>query len=407
MNRNPRLPTVDEVRQDHERLDTVSLEGDLETPVAFWSNIPWDFRTPWDQPIRHVAPARSLAWLSGLLRRWKLGPLAALVVLLDTILRGARLWRASRDPRSVVLLNLGDSSAFWFGLFRCVWRTRGAAVASHIYLHPWSAWKRALIRLSLRSVSTVAVWSHYQARNARQLLGTTGPVFLKIPYKANHSQQPREADLPVGNYLFSGGNTERDYRTLFAAVEGLPIPVIVSCTDASVLRGLIVPANVIVVAAREPHFRRLMAGARLFVMCIKPGLLRGAGEATFLNAMWHGRPVVVADDGSAAEYIDDGVNGFVVAAEDVTGLRRRILSLWDNEELCERIGDCARQTVAAEYTGRRWRERMIKLALVVLNDQRLLPGISARETTEPINETPDEERHTPVTAATTSHSVSA
>ena len=124
-------------------------------------------------------------------------------------------------------------------------------------------------------------------------------MFLRVPYKANHSQQPHEPELPVGDYLFSGGNTERDYRTLFAAVAGKLIPVVVSCTDPAVLRGLDVPDNVIIVGAREPHFKRLMAGSRLVALCIKPGLLRGAGEATFLNAMWHGRPVIVADDGSA------------------------------------------------------------------------------------------------------------
>src|SRR5205085_3594277 len=186
-------------------------------------------------------------------------------------------------------------------------------------------WKRWLLRLSMRSTSACAVWSNYQARNAEDLLGTTGPAFLRIPYKANHSQSPRDPQLPAGDYVFSGGNTERDYRTLFAAVEGLPIRVIVSCTASEVLQGLTIPANVIVVAAREPSFRRLMAGARMVVLCIKPGLLRGAGEATFLNAMWHGRPVVVADDGSASEYLDDGVNGFVLAAGDVDGLRRRIV----------------------------------------------------------------------------------
>src|SRR4051812_22877940 len=145
-------PTLDEVKQDYLVLDAVDLD-EAGPPAEFFSNIPWDFRTPWGRPIRHVAPPRPLTGLAALFRRAKLGPLAALVLLLDTLLRGLRLWWASRDPRAVVLLNLGDPSALWFGLFRRAWRTPGRALASHIYLHPWPAWKRALIRLSLRSVS--------------------------------------------------------------------------------------------------------------------------------------------------------------------------------------------------------------------------------------------------------------
>src|SRR5262245_59882079 len=245
-------PSLHDVKQDHHLLDAVDLSDDLGPPARFYSNVAWDFRTPWGDPIEHIAPGRRLGQLATLCRRLKLGPLSALLLLIDAMLRGLRLWWKSRQPRTAIVLNLGDAAAFWFGLFRRLWRTSGKAIASHIYLHPWPWWKRFLIRQSLRSVSVVAVWSRYQANNAEQLLGTSGPVFLKVPYKANHSQHPGEPDLRVGDYIFSGGNTERDYRTLFAAVQGLPVPVIVSCTNAAILQGLKVPANVIIVAAKEP-----------------------------------------------------------------------------------------------------------------------------------------------------------
>ena len=360
-------PTLDDVKRDHCALDEfeVSAEG---PPVEFHSNVRWDFTTPWGRPIHHVAPGSRLTRAASFCSRLRLVPIVGFLSLLDLLVRGLRLWWASRSPRSVVLLNMGDRSAFVFGLLRWLWQTPGIAIASHVYLYPWSAWKRWLIRKALRSTSAVAVWSNYQARNAEQLLGTDGPVFLRIPYKANHSQQEREPELPAGDYVFSGGNTERDYRTFFAAVDGLPIRAIVSCTSSEALQGLTIPPNVIIVAAREPHFRRLMAGARIVVLCIKRGLLRGAGEATFLNAMWHGRPVVAADDGSASEYIEDGVSGFVTASGDVAALRRRILQLWYDDALCQRIGNAGRELVESAYTGDRWRKRMIALALLHFPD---------------------------------------
>ena len=120
----------------------------------------------------------------------------------------------------------------------------------------------------------------------------------------------------------------------------------------------------------------------MVVLCIKPGLLRGAGEATFLNAMWHGRPVIAADDGSAGEYIEDGVNGFVVPAADVEGLRQRIVELWKDDELCEQIGAAGRRLVEAEYTGRSWRERMMKLGMIVLDGDSNFTGSRYGEQSE-------------------------
>lgn len=352
--------------------------SDADLPREFYSNVPWDYRTPRGAPIHHVGP--------GIFARWaafcKLTPLSTLCLFIDTFFRAVRLWWASRRTRSVVFLNLGERGAFAFGLLRNLWRTRGTVIASHIYLHRWPWWKRWLIHRALRTVSAIAVWSDYQVRQAEKLFGPNGPRFVRVPYKANHSQQQREPALPIGEYVFSGGNTERDYRTFFAAMDGLPMRGIVSCTDSSVLRGLTVPVNVIVVAAREPHFRRLMVGARIVVLCIKPGLLRGAGEATFLNAMWHGRPVVVTDDGSAKEYLEDGVTGYVLAAEDEAGLRKRLLQLWDDERLCQRIGDAGRRLVEEEYTGQRWREHMMELALNHAKPQAAIdyPSLLSRST---------------------------
>ncbi len=53
-------------------------------------------------------------------------------------------------------------------------------------------------------------------------------ICARIPL-ANPSQSA-SAPMPVGDYVFSGGHSERDDKTLFDAVRGLSIPVIVSAT---------------------------------------------------------------------------------------------------------------------------------------------------------------------------------
>jgi glycosyltransferase involved in cell wall biosynthesis len=291
---------------------------------------------------------------------------AFLVSGLAVLLQTFRLWRASRKSGAVLLLDMGDPAALLCCLLRSITPgNAGKVLAFGFYLYPWSWWKRAVMRRAVRATDACAVWSRSQVDNNRRELRLPEFDFLFLPYKANHSQQECAPAPALGDYVFSGGNSERDYRTFFRAVAGLDIPVLVSCTDPAALQGLTVPPNVILVQAREPHFRRLMAGARLVVVPLKKGLLRGAGEATFLNAMWHGKPVVAADDVSAGDYIEDGHTGLVVPAGDADALHARIVELWEDPRRCREIGRAGREVVEATYTDGHWRQRIYKLALVL------------------------------------------
>ncbi len=193
------------------------------------------------------------------------------------------------------------------------------------------------------------VWSKKQVESQAQYLGVPQQKFIFLPYKANHSKRS-PISISLGNYVFSGGNSQRDYRTLFAAIAGTDIPVIVSATDPEVLKGLEVPANVILVAAREPYFARLIAGSRFVVIPLNSGLVRGAGEASICNAMWHGKPVIAADDTSASDYIQDGITGYVVAAGDVASMKDRVVRLWNDSTSSEAMGSRAHEQVRDEFT---------------------------------------------------------
>ena len=135
-----------------------------------------------------------------------------------------------------------------------------------------------------------------------------------------------------------------------------------STRDVSLIHGCPVPNNVVLVEAHEPHFSRLMASALLVVIPLTAGRLRGAGEASFLNAMWHGRPVICADDLSAAEYFENGVEGIVVSPGNPARLRDAILALWRNREKAEAIGQAGMRRAEAEHTQLHFVQRMFALA---------------------------------------------
>jgi glycosyltransferase involved in cell wall biosynthesis len=205
------------------------------------------------------------------------------------------------------------------------------------------------------------VWSNEQARGYARELKLPKSHFRVVPYKTNYSKASDNQCQSVGDYVFSGGNSERDYRTLFEAAQGLPIPFIVSTADSRATRDLTIPPNVTVIQAHEPHYRRVMSGARFVVVPLTKNRMRGAGEQSFLSAMWCGRPVICADDVSAPEYITNWVDGVVVPPCDPLALREAINTLWRERHIAEALGSAGRAKARALYTHEAFGKRMLEV----------------------------------------------
>jgi glycosyltransferase involved in cell wall biosynthesis len=202
------------------------------------------------------------------------------------------------------------------------------------------------------------VWSDRQGDLYAEELGIERRCFTTVRYKSNHSKEAPLA-LSSSGYVFAGGNSERDYSTLFRAVDDLPVPVIVATTNPI---HATVPRNVVLVRAQEPHFARLMAAARIVVIPLTANRLRAAGESSYLSAMWHGRPVIVADDVSAPEYLEHGVDALVVPPSDPLALRHAIDCLLGDPEQAEEIGRRGQARVRSEYTHGQYVARMLGVA---------------------------------------------
>jgi glycosyltransferase involved in cell wall biosynthesis len=226
---------------------------------------------------------------------------------------------------------------------------------------PLSRWLAVKL---VQGCDRIAVYSRRLIALQAAFTGVSQTRFFFLPYKANHSRS-EPITRRLGDYVFSGGNSQRDYRTLLDAVRGTEVPVVISSTQPGLTSGLDVPENVIVLAAREPAFARLMAGSRFVVLPIFPGVVVGAANASVCNAMWHGRAVVAADDASLAEYIEEGVTGYSVPAGDVEALRARILELFRDRERAESMGRAAHDHIAADRTHARFLGRLNRVAVLM------------------------------------------
>jgi glycosyltransferase involved in cell wall biosynthesis len=139
-------------------------------------------------------------------------------------------------------------------------------------------------------------------------------------------------------YIFSGGYANRDYPTLFAAVEGLEYPVVVAASSLNRLRDS--PANVdLRTDIPEEDFEQLVIGCHLLVV---PLLSTGeaSGQSVLFRGIQHRCPIVGTRHDGLADYLGEGYPGFVPAGDPAalrTAITRAVSDESFRSELLEAV----------------------------------------------------------------------
>ncbi len=201
--------------------------------------------------------------------------------------------------------------------------------------------RRALFRWINPVLRRVFVHTRVEIENYSTVFGIPREKFRFLPFC--HRLRGYEFEVRDEGYVWSGGNGDRDYRTLVEAVRELRCRVLVNSTRSELFSGVEIPPHVEVVGVSPQEFRRAMAACRLAVIPMEGGHLHPGGQQTFLAVMAMGKPVIVTDPEGGRDYITDGEDGFLVPPGDPAALRTVLQRLLTDAELRSRIGERARQ----------------------------------------------------------------
>ena len=212
------------------------------------------------------------------------------------------------------------------------------------------AWRRVLKRwqmqFCLKAVDLCVVLASREIRAYSEEFGVDQSKFTFVPHHTSLHPHRYSFKISSGDYIFAGGNGDRDYHTFIEAMRPLNAPCVIACTDDRRLAGIELPPHVRRVRASAQEFRQLIAGAMIVVVPMEGGQLHSGGQQTFLNAMAVGKPVIVTDPEGASSYIEDGVTGLLVPPSDKIRLGEALRNLLEDENRRTEMG--ARALASAE-----------------------------------------------------------
>jgi glycosyltransferase involved in cell wall biosynthesis len=287
-----------------------------------------------------------------------------------------RLWRALRNlwqTRRVVgahgAIVFTDDMPVTANLFGLLARagSRPTIVRTDPYFHaPARSSRRRFLRACFAAVDRLIVWAPTTAERYHRCLGIPHERMTAVHF--HHTLSGYSLDPPAaGDYVFSGGDSMRDYPTLLDAVRGLPIRVRIA-TRWLPPADVQVPDNVVLGPTSPAAFRSLLAGARLVVLPLRNDSLRTSGQQSYLNAMALARPVIVTDPDDASYYIDDQRTGRLVPSADPVALGDAIRQLLDSPEQARTMGERAQEFALPLDAERTW-TRILAIARATHRDR--------------------------------------
>jgi glycosyltransferase involved in cell wall biosynthesis len=179
--------------------------------------------------------------------------------------------------------------------------------------------------------------------------------------------RPPAQPVADGGYALSIGMEQRDYPTLQAAVEGTPYRFHVVASGWSpgsgygAAKGISAASNIEVGRGYSTEkLRALYAAARFVVVPLK-SVTYAAGVTGIVEGMAMGKAIIASASPGILDYVKDGVSGRLVPVGDAQAMRRAIGELWDQPELCARMGAHNRQWIEQEINTQRYVEKVTRL----------------------------------------------
>ena len=213
-------------------------------------------------------------------------------------------------------------------------------------------------RFALKNADAVIVNATSEISTYANLLHIPESRFHFIPWPTN-IDEPYMRTETDGSVL-AVGRSLRDWETFFRAVNGLDVRCVVIASRGD-LAGLRVPENVeLHCDISHAQYLQFLKRAKIVVLPLKE-TCRSTGQASFLEAMAYGIPVIAADVTGVADYIKNRENGLLYTPGNDSELRQTILELCSNASLSSEIARRGYESILSRFNKRSYALALIEI----------------------------------------------
>jgi glycosyltransferase involved in cell wall biosynthesis len=199
----------------------------------------------------------------------------------------------------------------------------------------------ALMKLAIPGIDYFFCTSTEEEKIYSPMFGIDRSRIVFLPLIAPRSLF-EEPDRPKKDYIFSYGNSDRDFETLIRAVAHLNIKTYI--LSGKYQPHIPLPENVSILRDRisEKELIDWIASSRMVVFPLKDYRI-SAGQLSMLEVMALGRPLIITENMATKEYAVHRQSALFFKAGSDKELADHIRYLWNHRESAEQMGQQARQ----------------------------------------------------------------
>jgi hypothetical protein len=164
----------------------------------------------------------------------------------------------------------------------------------------------------------------------------------------------------VEPYVFTGGNTLRDWDLLVEALGDCGVEVRVATRHT----GRTWPPNFRVGPLSREDFFQVAAGATAGVLALRSDVIRSAGQQTYLNLLRLGVPLAINEAPGVRDHLEGIPGAFITGPHAAGEMRDRVTRLCDdaNRSAIDAMTATTGQQVAERFSNRAYLMRLVAIA---------------------------------------------
>jgi glycosyltransferase involved in cell wall biosynthesis len=235
--------------------------------------------------------------------------------------------------------------------------------------------KQKLFHFLVKHADGIVAIDEHEAESLKKMFPKMSKRVQYIQFAVDTDFFKPQSSTKEHQSIFSPGRDPgRDFKTLFKAVKNMNIPVRITARPWNIKKLLPFPSFVL---HKDLSIHELLVAYTEAAIVVVPldttsNINNSMGTSTIVEAMAMGKAIIATRTPAIESYIEDGVNGVLVPAQNVEALAAAIKDLLENPARRKILGENARRYAEEHCTAPLFAQELARYFKKLASDNRLL-----------------------------------